>query len=235
MAQSPPEPRGPSVWESVSDVFPFGLAPFIILVLAVGSGLFLLVQSAIAPQDRSRAALSMWTFARQHYVAYEQARPSFEKRYGVQLDLQSVHGDAVTRRLRAAYWADLDLPDAVEVEISRAGSFFRGPERGILFTDITEFLERPDPEHPRGVPGALRMRSLWHPQAPHEPPAMGEIPAGCGVGRQPSCLHRLRVVGHLASSKVGATQACFRLARSARACRMRAMCASVPTRRARDD
>jgi len=144
--------RGETFWDRLQDLFPFGLAPFIIVCLTALSGVYLLVQNVLLPQDARRADLSMWTFARQHYVAYEQARPAFEKRHGVKLDLQNVHGEAVTNRLRAAYWAGLDLPDVVEVEISVAGSFFRGPEDGILFTDLTDFLTRPDPADPRRRP-----------------------------------------------------------------------------------
>jgi len=139
-------------WDVVSDHFPFGLAPFIILVLTLISGLFLLVVVVINPPPRRQVTISMWTFARQHYVAYEGLRPSFEKKYGVRLDLQNVHGDAVTRRLRAAYWADLAVPDVVEVEISRAGSFFRGPEDRILFRSLNDLLNRPDPTDPNGRP-----------------------------------------------------------------------------------
>lgn len=143
---------GPSTWESIKDAFPFGLAPFIILCLTIVSGAFLLVCSFVDPVRRVKGDVCMWTFARQHYVAYEKARPAFERKYGVKLDLQSVHGDAVTWRLRAAYWADLDLPDAVEVEISRAAGFFRGPADDILFLDLTELLTRPDAEDPHRRP-----------------------------------------------------------------------------------
>ena len=151
MAKQAPPHREP-LWERFQEVFPFGLAPFLILCLTVVSGAFLLVRTAGETGTGREATLSMWTFARQHYVAYEQARPGFEAAHGATLDLQNVHGDAVTRRLRAAYWADLDLPDVVEVEISRAGSFFRGPEDGILFSDITDLLTRPDPADPNRRP-----------------------------------------------------------------------------------
>ncbi len=148
MAQQQRTTGAPSAWESLKDAFPFGLAPLLILVLTIVSGTFLLVCSFVDPVRRVKGDVSMWTFARQHYVAYEKARPAFERKHGVKLDLQSVHGDAVTWRLRAAYWADLDLPDAVEVEISRAAGFFRGPADDILFMDLTGFLTRPDPADP---------------------------------------------------------------------------------------
>ena len=56
--------------------------------------------------------------------------------------MQLVHGDAVNSRLRAAFWADLDVPDLVEVEISRAGSFFRGPAEDVGFIDLMPILKR---------------------------------------------------------------------------------------------
>jgi arabinosaccharide transport system substrate-binding protein len=56
--------------------------------------------------------------------------------------LELVHQQAVTNRLRAAFRADLDVPDIVEVEITRAGSFFTGPTEDIGFVDLTPYLER---------------------------------------------------------------------------------------------
>ena len=152
MESRPSTQKGPSAWETVKDIFPFGLAPFIILVLTVLSGLFLLTVTVVRPPEATHADLSMWTFARQHYVAYEKARPAFERKHSVKLDLQSVHGDAVTQRLRAAWWSGLNLPDVVEVEISRAGSFFRGPADHILFHELNDFLTRPDPADPQRRP-----------------------------------------------------------------------------------
>lgn len=150
MPGQPQTTRPPSRWESAKEFFPFGLAPLLIFVLMVISGAFLLAQRLGGPQPGTEAAgLRMWTFANIHYDAYEKARPAFEARHpGTKVDLQLVHGDAVTRRLRAAFWADLDVPDVVEVEISSAGSFFRGPEKDIGFIDLTGFLSRPDPADP---------------------------------------------------------------------------------------
>ncbi|MFW6163460.1 MAG: ABC transporter substrate-binding protein, partial [Planctomycetota bacterium] len=71
------------------------------------------------------------------------AAPVFEEEHpGVDVDVQLVHGVAVTSRLRAAFWADLDVPDLVEVEISSAGTFFRGPLDDLGFMDWTPWLKR---------------------------------------------------------------------------------------------
>ena len=124
---------------SPSEIFPFGASPFLILVLTVVAGVIL----AFHPVGGRAADLCFWTFARQHYDAYVNARPSFEARHApMKLDIQVVHGDAVTNRLRAAFWADLDVPDVVEIEITRAGSFFRGGPEHIGFVDLRPYLER---------------------------------------------------------------------------------------------
>jgi arabinosaccharide transport system substrate-binding protein len=56
----------------------------------------------------------------------------------VSVDIQIVAGEAVTSRLQAAFWSNLDVPDLAEVEISWAGSFFRGRLESIGFRDLTE-------------------------------------------------------------------------------------------------
>lgn len=124
-------------WRSVADVFPFGKGPFVLLVLAVVSGGWLLFH----PVPKSSATLRLWSFAQNHLRSYAEIAPVFEKENpGVEIDLQLVHGDAVTHRLRAALWAGLDVPDLVEVEISVAGTFFRGPLEEMGFVDLKPLL-----------------------------------------------------------------------------------------------
>jgi arabinosaccharide transport system substrate-binding protein len=119
--------------------FPFGAAAFCMAMLAVLSGAWLAAHP-VAPRT---ATLRFWTFANTHYDAYREAIPSFEAKHpGVKIDLQLVSGQAVTSRLQAAFWADLDVPDLVEVEISSAGGFFRGPLGDVGFVDLTDRLKR---------------------------------------------------------------------------------------------
>jgi arabinosaccharide transport system substrate-binding protein len=118
--------------------FPFGTAALCILVLAVLSGGWLLLH----PVRPAQSTLRMWTFAKNHYDTYVEAAKSFEAAYpGVKVDVQIVSGQAVTSRLQAAFWADLDVPDLVEVEISAAGSFFRGPLQEVGFLDLTDRIK----------------------------------------------------------------------------------------------
>ena len=132
---------------SLYDMLPFGKAPALLLLITVVAGLFLVFN----PVAENRATMRLWTFARNHSVPYQQATPSFEAKYpGTKLDVQLVHGNAVTSRLRAAFWADLDVPDLVEVEISAAGSFFRGRPDDVGFIDLLPILRnrrlRPPPD-----------------------------------------------------------------------------------------
>ncbi len=119
--------------------FPFGKAALSILLLTVLSGLWL----ALRPAPHRNATLTYWTFAKPHYEAYQKALPAFEKAHpGVTVDLELVSNTALAQRLQAALLANLDVPDLCEVEISQAGSLFRGPQKDIGFTDLTDRLHQ---------------------------------------------------------------------------------------------
>ena len=119
--------------------FPFGKAAFSMLVLALISGAWL----ALHPPPQKTATITYWTFAEPHYKAYLRAVPEFERTHpGVTVNLQLVAGNALASRLQSAFWADLDVPDMVEIEISSAGSMFRGPLKDIGFTDLTDRLHK---------------------------------------------------------------------------------------------
>ena len=118
--------------------FPIGAAPVVLAVLAVLSGIYLLLH----PVRRSAATLTMWTSASVHYDAFVKIIPAFERNHpGWSVDLERVHETAVTSRLRAAFWSNLDVADLVEVEISDAGTFFRGPVEDLGFIDLTDRLK----------------------------------------------------------------------------------------------
>lgn len=118
--------------------FPYGTAPTLLLVVALLSGGYI----ALHPAGSHNATLRLWTFSVLHSEPYQRAVPDFERAHpGTTVDVQLVHITAVTSRLRAAFWANLDVPDLVEVEISKAGSFFRGPVEDIGFIDLTQRLK----------------------------------------------------------------------------------------------
>lgn len=115
--------------------FPYGKAALSILIAAVISGLWL----SAHPVRQKTATLTFWIFAKNHYDACLKAAETFEAAHpGVKVDVQLVAGPAVTHRLQAAFWSDLDVPDLVETEISAAGTFFRGPLEHVGFVDLTD-------------------------------------------------------------------------------------------------
>ena len=116
--------------------FPFGLAALSMLVLSLASGLWIVLR----PPEQKKADLVYWTFAKPHYEAYVKVIHKFEEEHHVKVDLELVSGQGLPQRLQAAFLADLDVPDMCEVEISSAGTFFRGPVEHIGFTDLTPRL-----------------------------------------------------------------------------------------------
>jgi len=107
--------------------------------LAVASGAYLAARRAHKP----RYDLRLWTFAKPHGDAYLKMLPDFLRKHpGVSVDIKIVAGEAVTSRLQAAFWSNLDVPDLAEVEISWAGSFFRGRLESIGFRDLTERIHQ---------------------------------------------------------------------------------------------
>ncbi len=127
------------------NLFPFGKAALSILLLTLLSGLWLVAQ----PAPHKTATLTYWTFAKPHYESYQRALPAFEKAHpGVTVDLELVSNTALAQRLQAALLANVDVPDLCEVEISQAGSLFRGPQKDIGFTDLTDRLNATDAQHP---------------------------------------------------------------------------------------
>lgn len=123
---------------------PIGPAPTLLLVLFILSASWLAFDPPGAGNgaaDKDETVLRVWTFARMHYYEYVAAIPAFEAAHpGVKVKVELVHNRAVTSRLQAAFWAGLDVPDLVEVEISSVGVFFRGPLEDIGFVDLTERL-----------------------------------------------------------------------------------------------
>jgi arabinosaccharide transport system substrate-binding protein len=116
--------------------------------------------------------LRMWTFGRVHYAAYKEVLPQFEASHpGVKVELELVHLQAVSSRLQAAFWANLDVPDLVETEINSVGMFFRGPIEDIGFLDLTDRIHEEGiwdrTVHSRFAPWSSRGRIFGLPHDVH--------------------------------------------------------------------
>lgn len=119
--------------------FPLGKAALFMLIMAAASGVWL----GLNPVQKTDATLVFWTFARNHFDTYKEAILEFEAAHpGVKIDLQLVHGSAVTSRLQAAFQSDLPVPDLVETAADIAGIFFRGPVEHIGFEDLTDRIHK---------------------------------------------------------------------------------------------
>lgn len=118
--------------------FPYGKAAFCILLIALISGVYVSLHRA----TQEPATLTLWTFADTHYKSYLKAMPAFEAKHpGVKVRVEQVTIQAVTTRLQAAMQANLEVPDLVEVEITSAGTFFRGPLEHVGLLDLTERIK----------------------------------------------------------------------------------------------
>lgn len=126
--------RPPPWWRRL----PMGLAPLMVLLVAVLSYLILLTM----PPERVEADVVMWTFSPDHHNSYQRALPAFQERHpDRQVATLLVHDSAINQRLSSAFWAGVNVPDLVEVEISQVGTFFRGPVEQIGFIDLRSRLE----------------------------------------------------------------------------------------------
>jgi arabinosaccharide transport system substrate-binding protein len=121
------------------DRFPFGKAPFWLLMLALGSALFLL--AAERKSSGPRPDLVFAIFAPNHLPAYERIVADFEKKHDVHISLQLVHQRALQERLQNAMLAGTAVPDLVELIEGSLGFFTRGPLSEVGFVDLTERLE----------------------------------------------------------------------------------------------
>lgn len=119
--------------------FPFGNAALAILVMALLAGSWL----AAHPAGKRDATLTLWVFAKEHRENYLNVLPTFlAKHPGVTVDIQLVANNTLAARLQAAMVADVDVPDMCEIEITQAGTFFRGPLQSVGFLDLTDRIHR---------------------------------------------------------------------------------------------
>jgi ABC-type glycerol-3-phosphate transport system substrate-binding protein len=122
------------------DRFPYGKAPFWILVLALTSTL--LVALTRKEHEEKRPDLIFAIFAAPHLESYKRLTPAFERKHNVKVSLQLVNLQALKTRLQNAMLANAEVPDLVEIVEGSMGYFTRGPLKDIGFVDLTERMER---------------------------------------------------------------------------------------------
>src|SRR5262245_14057 len=105
------------------DKYPYGKAPFWLLIIAVVSGA---VRIAAARKEEGRPDLVIVTHHEPHFEAYRKAIPQFEKEHGVKVQLQFTNWASLQSRLQNAMLAGTDTPDLCEVLEGSLGFFTRG-------------------------------------------------------------------------------------------------------------
>lgn len=118
--------------------FPFGKVPFALLLIAVFSVLLSVVTTTARPP---RPDLVIAVSARAHVVAYEAALPAFEKKHGVDVEVQFVNYRSLETRMQNAILSGAEIPDLTEFAFGTLGFFTRGPHEDIGFLDLTERVQ----------------------------------------------------------------------------------------------
>src|SRR5262245_65681576 len=108
---------------SLIDKYPYGKAPFALLVIAiVAVGL----RVATARRHDERPDLVIVTHTDAHYNSYRKAIPLFEKQHGVKVQLQLTNWASLQSRLQNAVLAGTETPDLAELFEGSMGYFTRG-------------------------------------------------------------------------------------------------------------
>ncbi len=115
--------------------FPFGQVPFALLVIAVLSAVVYVASTRVRPE---RPDLVVAVFARAHKDAYDASLPAFEKKHGVNVEVQFVNWLSLETRMQNAILSGSAIPDLTELGFGALGFFTRGPREDIGFMDLTE-------------------------------------------------------------------------------------------------
>jgi arabinosaccharide transport system substrate-binding protein len=117
--------------------FPYGRAPFWLLVIAVVS---LGLRVVTARRHEARPDLVIVTHTEAQFDAYRKAIPRFERDHGVKVQLQFANWASLQARLQNAILAGTEVPDLAEVLEGALGFFTRGPVEDFGLLDLTDRL-----------------------------------------------------------------------------------------------
>jgi arabinosaccharide transport system substrate-binding protein len=117
------------------ETFPYGKAPFWLLVIAIVATSLRVVVTARRPP---RADLIVVTSMGSHYETYKRAIPDFERRRGITIQLQYANAVSLQSRLQNAMLSGGDVPDMAELLEGSLSFFARGPRKDIGLLDLTD-------------------------------------------------------------------------------------------------
>lgn len=118
--------------------FPYGRAPFCLLVVAIVTGIGVAFTHSGFKSERPDLVFA--TFARKHADVYQQVLPIFEERHGVKVEIQVVEYKSLQTRLQASLLAGTEVPDLVEIG-NNMSYFTKGPVEDIGFVDLTDWVK----------------------------------------------------------------------------------------------
>jgi arabinosaccharide transport system substrate-binding protein len=119
--------------------FPYGKAPFWIVVLAIITGTAMMAAQMFT--SAARPDLVFIVFAPRHYEAYQKLIPEFERTHNVKVQLQQVSQRPLQTRLQSALLAGTKVPDMVEIMNPFMGAFMKGPLKDVGFIDLTDRIK----------------------------------------------------------------------------------------------
>jgi arabinosaccharide transport system substrate-binding protein len=109
---------------------------WIIVAIAIGSTVIVLLR----PETHANG-LEMWTFAKEHYLAYKPMAAEWNRTHQPNTNLFLFSPDALAHRMMAAFLSGLPCADMIEVERGEIGPVFAGPAADIGFVDLTQRLK----------------------------------------------------------------------------------------------
>ena len=124
---------------SLIDKYPYGKAPFALLVIAIVS---VGIRVATARRHDDRPDLVVVTHTDAHFESYRRAIPRFEREHGVKVQLQIVNWASLQSRLQNSVLAGSEVPDLAELFEGSMGYFTRGPAEDFGVRDLTDLLKR---------------------------------------------------------------------------------------------
>ena len=121
------------------NIYPFGKAPFVILIIAIISG----ITYGVMKWQRSsskRPDLILVFQAEIHEQLYRKAAEEFGKAHNCTVKLQRVQKEVLMSRLQSAMQTGCEVPDVVELLEGTIGYFTRGKLENVGLVDLTERL-----------------------------------------------------------------------------------------------
>src|SRR5208282_1499679 len=122
--------------------FPYGPAPFAILLIAVLSGTGLAVWAPLShPAGYQKPDLVLATFVAEQAAVYRDALPKFEAENHCVVQVEVVDQKALQSRLQSALQVGAEVPDLVELMYGTMGIFTQGPIEDVQLNDLTDRIK----------------------------------------------------------------------------------------------